>query len=152
MSTITRLLALPIALVFVTVGATGCKKEAEPETSGTAAPKTLTDRFTDNLADTEFINYAIAIGGGGSLTYSTLAFAVDGTWSADAVLKLAEDPFDCVESGTWSIADDGPMDEHTSRLNISVTATDCPGREPSKKRKVEIRIHGKGNRPAIVDL
>lgn len=142
-------LALSMGLSLV---ATGCKKDVEPETSGAPAPKSVKDKFTSTLAETEFINYDVAIGGGGSLSYSTLTFSEDGEWSGIAVLKLADDPFDCEESGAWEIVDNGPIDPLTSRLMMQMTETDCPGREAPREKKIEIRINGQNNRPQIVDL
>jgi len=132
--------------------AVGCKKEVEPETSGAPAPKSVKDKFIGTLAQTEFINYDVPIGGGGSLAYPTLKFAEDGTWAAPAVLKLADEPFDCEESGTWEIVDNGPIDLLTSRMMMTMDSTDCPGRTAPQEKKIEIRIQGPNNRPQIVDL
>ena len=134
------------------LAATGCKKEVQPETSGAPAPKSVKDKFVGSLAQTDFINYDVAIGGGGSLSYSTLKFSEDGGWIGTAQLKLADDPFDCEESGSWEIVDNGPIDPFTSRVLMSMEETDCPGREAPREQKVEIRINGQNNRPQIVDL
>ncbi len=143
-----------VSLIALLAAATllfvACKEQSEPQTSG--GQKSPAEKFAANLADAEFLNYAVAIGGGGSLTYQTLDFEADGTWSADAELKLAKEPYDCEESGTWEITDGGPMDEFSSRVDFRMSDTDCPGRDAQKKQKLEIRIHGKGNRPQIIDL
>lgn len=141
-----------VFLVVALAGATACKKEVAPETSAAPAPRSVADKFAGTLGETEFINYDIAIGGGGSLTYHTLRFDPDGTWTGVAVLKLTDEPFDCEESGSWEIVDNGPIDALTSRLLMNMTATDCPGREAPREQKVEVRIKGQSNRPQIIDL
>jgi hypothetical protein len=147
---LTRGVYLIAFLAAATLLSAGCKEQSEPQTSG--GQKSPADKFAANLADAEFVNYDVAIGGGGSLTYQTLDFEADGTWSADAELKLAKEPFDCVESGTWEITDGGPIDTFSSRVDFRMNDTDCPGRDTQKKQKLEIRIQGKGNRPQIIDL
>ncbi len=141
---------LLVAVTAATLLFAACKEQSEPTTSG--GQKSPAEKFAANLAAAEFVNYAVAISGGGSLTYQTLDFEADGTWSADAELKLAKEPFDCVEGGTWEITDGGPIDEWTSRVDFRMNDTDCPGRDSQKKQKLEIRIKGKGNRPQVIDL
>jgi len=142
------LFALTIAALMLPT--TGCKKEAEPVTSG--AQRTPRDVFADDLAAAEFVRYSLDIGDG-SLTYETMRFSANNTWTGSAVLRLAKEPYSCTESGTWQLEDGSPMNPTTGRLMLVMDSTDCPGREASKKWKVEIRLEGgKGGRPAIVDL
>jgi len=142
-------LALSVGLLLAV---SSCKKEVEPETSGAPAPKSVKDKFVGALAQIEFINYDVPIGGGGSLTYTTLHFAEDGTWIGDASLELADEPFDCEESGVWEIVDNGPIDAVTARMMMKMEETDCPGRSSPQQKKIEIRLHGQHDRPQIVDL
>ncbi len=152
MSRASKLICLLSIGALFTLAYSGCKEEKkdEPQTSG--AQKSVSDTFIDNLVATEFINYDIAIGGGGRLTYRTLTFKSDKTWTSDAMLRLAEDPFDCVESGTWQLEPQGNYEAQRGNVLIMMNATDCPGRTEPSKWKVDIRLQGKAGRPEIVEL
>ncbi len=151
MSTIPRL-APAIAMVgLFLAGLTACdEKKKEPETS--VEQRSTSDEFADKLVETEFVKYALGIGGGGRLVYETLEFKPNGTWVGDAELLLAEDPFKCTESGTWQLEEDGSGDGNVGRVYLVMNQTDCPGREADDKWKIEIRLEGKGGRPEIIDL
>jgi hypothetical protein len=151
MTTPRMFVALLTAALLLPV-ATGCKKKAvEPETSG--VQRTPRDVFADDLAAAEFVRYSVDIGDGGSLTYETLRFVADNTWTGSAVLRLAKEPYSCTESGSWQLEEGSPLNPTTGRLMMVMDSTDCPGRDAQKKWKVEIRLEGgKGGRPEIVDL
>ncbi len=146
--TIAALLAAAALMLPLTIG---CKKEVEPETSG--AQRTPRDVFADDMAATEFVRYSVDIGDGGTLTYETLRFSANKTWTGSAVLRLAKEPYSCTESGTCQLEEGSPINPTTGRLMLVMTDTDCPGRDAQKKWKVEIRLEGgKGGRPEIVEL
>lgn len=146
-----RTFAALLAAAALALPLTGCKKEAEPETSG--AQRTPRDVFADDLAATDFVRYSVDIGDDGSLIYETLRYHADRTWTASAVLSLAKEPYSCTESGTWQFEEGSPLGPKTGRLMMVMTGTDCPGRSAQKKWKVEIRLEGgKGGRPEIVEL
>jgi hypothetical protein len=147
---IQRSLMIAVLSLFA-AGTLACdEKKKEPETS--VQQKSTADKFADNLVSTEFVMYAVGIGGGGRLVYQTLDFDANGTWTGDAELLLAEDPFDCTESGTWQLENEGPSDPNLGRVNMVMDSTDCPGREAPGKWKIEVRLQGKGGRPEIIDL
>lgn len=152
MSRISKLIGLLIISALLGLANAGCKEEKQTEPTTSGAQKSVADHFIDNLVAAEFINYDIPIGGSGRLTYRTLTFKADKTWSGDAMLRLAEDPFDCVESGTWQLEPEGTYKEQNGNVLILLNATDCPGRSEPGKWKVEIRLQGKGGRPEIVEL
>jgi hypothetical protein len=109
--------------------------------------------FADDLAAAEFVRYSVDIGDGGSLTYETLRYSANKTWTGSAVLRLAKEPYSCTESGTWQLEEGSPLNPTTGRLMMVMDSTDCPGRDAPRKWKVEIRLEGgKGGRPEIVEL
>lgn len=145
-----RSLLIAVLALFA-AGTMACdEKKKEPETS--VQQKSAADKFAGNLVSTEFVKYALGIGGGGRLVYQTLDFEANGTWTGDAELLLAEDPFDCTESGTWQQVVEDTSDPNTGRIMLFMDSTDCPGRDTPKKWKVEVRLQGKGGRPEIIDL
>ena len=107
MSRTTKLTSLIALFALALLGVSACdEKKKEPETS--VGQKSVADKFTHNLTSTEFVKYAIAIGGGGRLVYQTIDFQANGKWTGDAELLLADDPFECTESGTWQMENAGP--------------------------------------------
>ncbi|MDP7113155.1 MAG: hypothetical protein QGH45_14375, partial [Myxococcota bacterium] len=107
----------------------------------------------DDLAAAEFVRYSVDIGDSGSLTYETLRYSANKTWTGSAVLRLAKEPYSCTESGTWQLEDGSPLNPTTGRVMMVMDSTDCPGRDAPHKWKVEIRLEGgKGGRPEIVEL
>ncbi len=149
-----RTAPLWLAIALLTLALIGgCKeKSTAGSTTTSGAARSTTDQFTDNLADADFVNYMIPIGGSGTLTYRQMKFRADGTWRGNAELDLADEPFECTETGTWQFESGGAIDANTARLLMVMDDTDCPGREAPSKWKVEIRLKGKGGRHEIVDL
>ena len=137
-----------LALLGVTVLCSGCpKNSASTESSGEAevVPKSrfsgTTKTFVDTLVTSSVIGYA-ADDTGAAVIYEELKFSEDGSFSARTTIRLGDEPYECTETGTWTL-DGGKADSATSgAVTFELKKTDCAGREAPKTWRGRINIRG----------
>ena len=144
-------IALLIVCASMAVGAIGCPKQGSTD-SGEAAEATpaptsrfsgATATFVDALLATSIVGYDVAREGA-SVIYQSMGLEKDGTFSADATLRLGdgEDAYPCVESGTWTLDDDKAESATVAMVTFDMKSTDCPGRTAPKSWRAKLEISG----------
>lgn len=139
-------LLIVLALFSVLVG---CPKTSSTETSGDQAieeaPKKrfsgATGRFVDGLLASPIIGWAVN-DGGAEVVYEELVLSEDGAFRAKTTVRLGDEPFECTESGTWTLDDNRAESATVGNLNFEVESTDCAGREAPKTFRAEATLSG----------
>jgi hypothetical protein len=131
-----RLLS-PIALfIAASLVLTGCPKGGSSSTSGDQetvqeAPKSrfsgVTKAYVDALMSTAIVGWMVA-DDGAPVIYETLTLTEGGGFTAKTTVKIGDEPFECTESGTWSLDGDQAESKTIGNLNFELTQTDCAGR------------------------
>ncbi len=144
-----------IATVLIAVAAaamlTGCPK-GDSSTSGeqepvVEAPKSrfsgATKAFVDAIVDAPALIWT-AEDTGATLVYDELTFDESGTWSARSTIRFGgeSEPFDCTESGTWSLDGDQALSKTLGNIDFEMTKTDCAGREAPKSFRAQVTSSG----------
>ncbi len=141
-----------IALMTLALAAlAGCKKS---ETS-TAAPEQAAktqwgDQVPDDAASRAFADALVrqtitdlrVTDDGGVLTYRSMRFKPDGSWSASGDVAIADEEMECTESGQWRM--DAAETETKAMVSYTVDSTDCAGRASGGDQRVMIDINDDG--------
>ncbi len=140
-----------VALVALIVASVGCPKQSSSSTSGDEAPAPVakksrfsgeTKTFVDALMANGIVGYDVA-DEGASVVYETVELGMDGSYEAASTLRLGdEDPFSCVESGTWTLDNDEAVGAAEAMVTFDMQATDCPGRTAPKSWRAKLEISG----------
>ena len=93
------------------------EQEASPETPGDA----LSKKFAKKLIEYPLKHFAP----GDQLTYSSLIFKGDNTWTADAKVTLGFESDECTETGSWSM--DPAQADNMAVVSWVVAQSDCVG-------------------------
>ncbi len=139
-------LVIVISALFLLVG---CPKSSSTQNSGDQvveeAPKKrfsgTTGTFVDGLLASPIIGWAVN-DGGAPVVYEELVMAEDGGFTAKTTIRLGDEPFECTESGTWTLDDNRSESATVGNLNFKVEQTDCAGREAPKNFRAEATLSG----------
>lgn len=74
------------------------------------------------------------------LTYQTITFAADNSWSAEGLVSVMDEEMDCVEKGTWMM--DPAQSETSANMTWTVTSTDCPSRVAPIEMRLQLILTG----------
>lgn len=74
------------------------------------------------------------------LTYQTITFAADNSWSADGVVSVMDEEMDCIEKGTWMM--DPAQSETSANMTWTITSTDCPSRVAPIEMRLQLILTG----------
>lgn len=140
------------ALMTIALAAlAGCKKSdsstAAPEQAaedkaqwGDQVPDDATSRaFAAELVRQTVEDFRVT-DDGAVLTYRSLRFKADGSWSASGEVAIADEEMECAESGEWTM--DAAETETKAMVNYTIDRTDCAGREAGSDQRVMIDING----------
>ncbi len=130
----------PLLFVSLLLGAAialpGCPKK-EVVDSGEQAPpppksrfKGTTKAFVESLTAQPALVWPVA-DEGTPVVYDELFFSEDGTFRADTSVRFGgvdDEPFICVESGTWALDGDEAISKTVGNLTFEMTSTNCAGR------------------------
>ena len=122
------------------------KSTAEAKAPAAAKPDVPDDansrKYAEKLLEANITDFSPSDGAGAKFEYSTLSFAGDNTWSADAYVEIADERMECVEGGKWSME---PAESATqATVSWTVDATDCPGRESGSEIRAVLNITKSG--------
>ena len=79
---------------------------------------------------------------GAAVVYEQLSFAEQGTFSAQTTIRLGDEPFQCQESGTWSMDEERADSPTSAALSLEVTETNCAGRSAPTGFRVRAQLQG----------
>ncbi len=74
------------------------------------------------------------------LTYETITFAADNTWSAEGLVSIMDEEMDCIEKGTWMM--DPAQSETSTNMTWTITSTDCPSRVAPIEMRLQLILTG----------
>jgi hypothetical protein len=139
--------------VILMLALTACPKTEEvvaPTTRkpqiGANLPQDATSKaFIGNLVNTTIRNYQ-PVEGAVSLTYDTMGFRPDGSWSASGAVSIMEDKMECVESGGWIM--DAAASETDGVVTWTVDDTDCASRKTEVSTRARILLKD-GSQPTF---
>lgn len=137
-------LATLLALPACPKGETSTSGEQEPVVE---APKSrfsgATKVFVDSLVATPARIWTVD-DAGAAVVYDELSFSEDGTWSARTTVRFGgeSEPFDCTESGTWTLDGDQAESKTVGGINFELNATDCAGREAPQSFRAHVTSTG----------
>jgi hypothetical protein len=146
--------ALPIAILLL-LALSACPKSGSSSTSGEQEPvveaprsrfKGVTKGFVDNLTAQPALVWMVA-DEGGAVVYDKLFFSEDGTFRAETTVRFSggdadTEPFDCTESGTWTLDDNEAESKTVGSINFELQSTDCAGREAPQSFRARVTING----------
>ena len=144
-----RILSL-LAVSTLVLGTVGCPKQAATTDSGEAEAAPVaklrfsgdTRSFVDALMTNGIVGYDVA-DGGASVVYDTVDLSEAGAYTAATTLRLGdEEPFACVESGSWALDGDAAQDATAAMVTFSLDTTNCPGRTAPKSWRAKLEISG----------
>jgi hypothetical protein len=137
------------ACLFLLLGSFGCPKQGSTDSGEAEAAPASKARFSGSTADfieallaTGVVGYDVA-GEGASVVYDTMDLQEGGTYKAATTLRLeGEDPFPCVESGSWALDNDESQSATVGMVTFSLENTDCPGRTAPRSWRAKLEISG----------
>lgn len=77
------------------------------------------------------------------LTYNSLNFAPEGTWSAAGIVEIADEGMECMESGTWTM--EPAVSDATATVAWTIDKTSCAGREAGGETRAELTLLDSGS-------
>jgi hypothetical protein len=143
-------IALLVAGLLVLVGSLGCPKQAATDSGAAEAAPSQKSRFSGSTG--EFVRALLAAGiagydvagAGASVVYEAVDLTEAGGFKAATTLRLGggEEPFACVESGTWALDDGESQSATVAMVTFNLESTDCPGRTAPKSWRAKLEISG----------
>jgi hypothetical protein len=136
-----------VARLLLILALAGCKKEAAPEAAADSSEAPITAAIPDSadaktfaraLVHTQVTGFHAVSSVGAGLVYDALTFAPDGTWSAKATVKAADETFECAESGQWTI--DEVSSASVATMNWILDTSNCATREPGATQRVQVTL------------
>lgn len=147
-SRIHRLL-LGVVFAATTLLCAGCPKDGdsaqtggEQQTEAAPAPVGPAAQFIKSLCSATAVKFTVT-DEGAAVVYEELKFEEGGTFEAATTIRLGDDPFECTESGTWSLDGGKPESRTSGAVSFEMTETDCAGREAPETFRARILVDGR---------
>lgn len=137
------------SLMLVACSKSAPEPAAEARTTQPATEAGAQDHFPDTADGRAFADALTRLEitdlsptGASEFIYRTMAFQRDGTWSADAELRVGGEEAPCRESGTWRVVD--LTDADTATMVWTVTETNCATRNEGDETRLLLDISPDG--------
>lgn len=145
-----RLLFRSSLLLAALLALSACPKDGSSSSSGEqeaveAAPKSrfsgATKAYVDSLVAQAIVGWQVA-DDGAAVVYDELTLTEDGSFTAKTTVRIGDEPFECTESGTWSLDGDQAESKTVGNLNFSLAQTDCAGRSAPQTWRAQATVAG----------
>ncbi len=129
----------------------GRKDKKQPDVASEAptaqVPNTPADgpsvKFGGQLMKIELTNFRPGDGGGAKFVYSSLKFAPDNTWQAEAYVEIDDEKMECIEKGGWTM--EPAESEKIAVVAWKVETTDCAGRDAGSELRARLTLAKDGS-------